>query len=314
MTSHRCRPLVSLRQGAAAVANPLRCGPCGELRHAYSPTVAYYVAMRLVQRLASAIVLFTMLAFAPSWAEASCGLDYCSLPKESATTPRLGTVEVLVRHVEFSLPDGEGTYDESVFRLELHRFARWTLGAWVAPVRLSVAGETHTGIANPVLFLEHRWQAVRAFSLLAGAQLEVPLGDSHNGIASNHSELLAYVGGIYHPGSFDVQVQAGLAAALSEGHSHDGHQALFVNPHADQEALLRVAVTAPLLGGRLHPGVVFNNRSVIENVPERHFATAALVTSYAVTPSVRLRAQVEAPVTSAERMSWRAGLGLGLTL
>ena len=59
-----------------------------------------------------------------------------------------------MRYVDFSLPRGDGSYQENVFRFELQRFRNWNLGAWVAPVRLVIQNETHYGLTNPVLFAE----------------------------------------------------------------------------------------------------------------------------------------------------------------
>ncbi len=65
----------------------------------------------LVSRLVLApLLVVTMLTSGSRVAEANCGLDYCPLPDDAAAKLSLGTVQLLVRHVEFSLPEGEGSY------------------------------------------------------------------------------------------------------------------------------------------------------------------------------------------------------------
>ncbi len=221
----------------------------------------------------------------------------------------------MVRHVDFRVADQDGSYLESLLRLEVHRFENWNFGAWVAPVLLSLEEETRTGITNPVLFVERGFRLSRELSLTAATQLELPLGDSHDGIASAHTELLPYVGIGYDTKTMRVQGQLGVAMALGgKAHDHGGGNILFVNPHADKEALLRVAITVPLLDGRLQPGFHLNSRYVIDDAEDRAFVTGALVTSYQLTTSIDVLAQVEAPITSAHRFDWRAGVGVGLSL
>ncbi len=250
-------------------------------------------------------------------AHANCGLDYCPLPEDQAQTPTLGRVQLVMRHVDFDLPAGEGSYVENLLRLEVQRFRHWSFGAWIAPVMLSVNDEQHTGFSNPVFFVERRQPVRDNWRLLAGIQLELPMGDRHNGIASGHSELLSYVGLAYRRPSINVQVQGGFANSLSEGHAHVGGNAIYVNPHADHEGQIRASVTVPMLDGRLQPSAFLNGRVVMEETAageDSMFLTGALGTSYQVTDAARLQAQFEVPVTAAERFNWRAGIGVGYTL
>lgn len=270
--------------------------------------------MTYLRRLLVGMVLSAVLLPAFGEAEASCGLDYCPLPNQAAARPSVGTFQVLVRHVDFSLPEGEGSYLENVLRLDFQRFKDWRLGGWIAPVFLSVGDESRSGLTNPVLFGERYLSLRESFSLLAGVQLELPLGDSHDGIASGHTELLGYVGGLYRSSGLEVQGQVGYAAAMSEGHAHEGGNALFVNPHADEEAQLRIAVVAPMLDGRLRPGATVNARAVVGDADEKNFVTGAFVASYQISSATQILGQVEVPVNSAHRFEWRGGVGVGLTL
>ncbi len=266
------------------------------------------------------VVILTTLVFflsKPDIAEASCGLDYCSWPSpqlQESTKRPLGKIQWMVRHVDFSIADQDGSYLESLFRLEVHYFENWNVGAWVAPVRLSLKDETRTGITNPVLFVERGFRLSQELTLTVATQLELPMGDSHDGIASAHTEVLPYVGVGYDNKTIRAQVQLGGSMALGETHDHGGGDVLFVNPHADKEALLRVAVTVPLLDGRLQPGFHLNSRYVIDDAEDRAFVTGSLVTSYQLTQQIDLLGQVEAPITSAHRFDWRAGVGVGVSL
>lgn len=257
------------------------------------------------------------VAMAANTAEANCGLDYCPLPEDARAKPSLGRVQLVMRHVEFSLPDGAGSYLENLLRIEVQRFENWNFGAWVAPIMLTVDDDTRRGFSNPVFFVERRHSLRQRWRVLAGFQLEVPMGDSHNGIASGHSELLSYAGVAYERTRVNIQIQGGWATSLRKGHAHAGDNVVYVNPHADQEAQVRASLLVPLMDGALLPGVYFNGRMVIGDVADggdRTFLTGALGTSYQVTEAARLQAQLEVPITSPQRFDWRAGVGIAYSL
>ncbi|MCP4445144.1 MAG: hypothetical protein GY811_07350 [Myxococcales bacterium] len=254
------------------------------------------------------------LAVTHRTAEANCGIDYCPLPEDVTSTPDYGAAQLLVRHVEFSLPEGKGSYLESSLRFEVQRFDNWNFGAWIAPVLLSVDDESRSGLTNPVFFVERRHPLGSSLRLLGGLQVELPLGESHDGIASGHSEVLSYLGALYEHNTVEMQVQAGFAMAVGDSHEHAADSAVFVNPHEDQEAQMRVAVIAPLLDGKLRPGAYLNGRMVIEDVDQRNFLTGALGASYKFTRALSGLGQVEFPLTSDQRFDWRAGAGVAFRM
>lgn len=270
--------------------------------------------MLMFRFIVAPLAVAATLVSASGLAEANCGLDYCPLPEDEASKLELGSVQLMVRHVEFSLPEGNGSYLENLVRVDVQRFANWNFGAWIAPTMLTVNEETRTGLSNPVLFAERRQPIGNRWRLLAGLQLEVPMGDSHNGIASGHTELLSYVGAAIDTDALRLQVQGGLATALSKGHGHSGSNAIFVNPHEDREAQVRATLVAPLLNGRLQPMALFNGRVVVEDVEDRMFLTGAFGASYQITGNVRFTGQIEVPLTEAQRFDWRAGMGIGFAL
>ncbi len=275
----------------------------------------YLLGMRVIYRTLLCIAAaVSMSQLNSGTAEANCGLDYCPLPEGEAKATKLGVLQLLVRHVEFSLPEGEGSYLESLMRVEVQRFENWRFGAWIAPVILDVNDESQTGFSNPVLFVERRQPVGDSTHLIGGLQLELPLGDSHNGIASGHTELLSYVGAIYEHSIVELQLQGGFATSLSEGHDHAGGNAIFVNPHEDQEAQIRAVGIVPLLKKTLRPGIFINSRSVIDDVDPRHFVTGGLSTTYRVTAAVSALAQVEVPLSTGQRFDWRAGVGVAYRL
>lgn len=261
----------------------------------------------------TSLVAAFLLTSARGVAEANCGLDYCPLPEDAKADLSLGTVQLLVRHVEFSSSEGDGSYWEHLLRLEVQRFSNWNFGAWIAPIVLTVDDETRTGVSNPVFFVERREPIADRWKLLGGLQLEMPMGDSHSGIASSHSELLSYVGVAFNGAGVALQAQGGFATSLSEGHGHVGGNPVFVNPHADQEVQGRASLIVPLLDGKLQPGAQLHGRMVVmEEVEDRTFLTGALSVTYQVTTMARLQGRVELPLTDAQRFDWRAGLGIGL--
>ncbi len=272
-----------------------------------------------MRRILFVVVCVALLMSSRQVAEASCGLEYCPLPEDTPTetsSAPIGKIQFLLRNVDFSLSEGQGRYQEGLFRFEFHRFSNWNLGTWIAPVRLEVTGETRTGTTNPVLFAERGFRLNAQWSLSAGTQLELPFGDSEDGIASDHTEVLPYLGAAYNQGVVNLQIRTGLAMAVGSdgGHTHmeaDAHgSALFVNPHEDREALLRLAASMQLLDGRLEAGLHFNGRRVLEDADEKNFFTGEVASNYRLTKSTNLLAQVDFPISSAQRFDWRAGAGV----
>ncbi|MBL4637061.1 MAG: hypothetical protein JKY56_24620, partial [Kofleriaceae bacterium] len=159
-------------------------------------------------------------------------------------------MQTRIRHVEFSLPEGQGSYQESIISVAVQPFAKWRIGGWIAPVRLSTGGETTLGVTNPVAFVEREYSIRNNLKMVVAMQLEVPLGSSAEGIASAHTEILPYLGVSYRMERLTLQLNLGLAMALGEsdshGHDHaadsDHETPLLVNPHEDKEALSRAAV------------------------------------------------------------------------
>ncbi len=108
-----------------------------------------------------------------------------------------------------------------------------------------------------------------------------------------------------------------MATSLSEGHQHSGQQAIFVNPHADEEAQFRASVVVPTFDGAFQPAAFITGRVVLGDVAEseeRTFLTGAVGGSYALTRELRLQGQLEVPLGDAQRFDLRAGLGLSYTL
>lgn len=248
-------------------------------------------------------------------AEASCGLDYCPLPSTKVTNPTSDTAVRLrfqVRHTNFSLDAGEGSYQESIFRSEINFAKVWRLGAWVTPIHLSARGEEEMGIANPVFFGERSFPINTKLRLITGLQIELPLGTSGTGIASAHSELLPYLGASYDAGGVVLQLNGGAAIAVGESHSHDAnddHGVLFVNPHEDKETLVRMAVQAPRVTSNLRLGAQLNSRMPVED-----FSKATLVAAfsgfYELSDDLSLSAELALPLVDERRFDWRTGIGI----
>ncbi len=258
------------------------------------------------------------LAALPTPAEASCGLEYCELPSPalSGKSAKHTTLSILPSVVGYSLQAESGSYIESRMRLDTSYFRQWKFGLWVSPVLVLAPEESRRGITNPVFFSERSFSVNDSITLSTAMQLEVPLGSSEAGIASDHFELLPYLGARYQSSRFLLQWNVGLAFAIG-AHEHDHmhapgeeHEApLVVNPHEDREAMMRLAFSMPLRKDTLRPGIQINARKTLQDNSQQ-FVTGSLTTTYAIHQALQLVANAEFPLSSEKRFDWRGGAGL----
>lgn len=295
--------------------------------------------------LAPALLASALLSLALARpAAASCGLDVCPLdPPASSDSAGAGPaadsaavhVPTWVRLSSFTATDGtQGAYLETLLRGEYRGFAGWVLGASLPIVHLMIdEGDSHTGLGNGVLFGEWNRSPRRGLGFAAGAQLELPIGDSGAGIAADHVEALPYLRLSVHSGALAVSVTGGARFGVGADDDEDGdgdeppnlggvsilHDAgsgpLYVNPHESQELLYQLLAEYALLGQRVRPGLLVRGQQVLGgDVDTRSFLTGGAQVGARLSESIDLAMQVELPLLEPARIDWRTALGLTVRL
>lgn len=247
---------------------------------------------------------------------ASCGLQGCPLTvfQGEARGDRWMASDSF-HYTDFNLGGISGHYTQIIPHLHYTGLPRWTLGGFVPLVTLSAAGESHRGMANPVLLAEYQLSRGPAGSLSAGSQVELAVGDDEHGIASEHSEWVPYLSGTRKSGPITWAGSAGFRWSLSESHSHGaaGHMPLVVNPHEDKELLYRLAA-GPVLG-RTTPRLFIDGQHVVKGETKgTGFLTGGLSVNYSLSKKYSLGALWEVPLSSPRRFDWHAALTLAIRL
>lgn len=244
-------------------------------------------ARRRVVRLALA-VLASLSALSSGalvgTAHASCGLDVCPLdqpdPGAADASPVAVHVPTLFRLSRFSLEGEGGHYVETLVRGEYRGLSGWVFAVALPIVHLMIDdGADHTGLGNAVLLAEWDHALSPAWSLGAGAQLELPIGDAEHGIASDHTEVLPYGRASVALAQLRVSASVGVRLAVAgdepaagaEAHgigvlhtpSPTGHP-LYVNPHEGRELVYRGLLEYALLEQRIRPGLLVRGEHVLE--------------------------------------------------
>jgi hypothetical protein len=264
-------------------------------------------------------------------AQASCGLRECPAVQQvpAATAVRASAA---ARHTEFDLEGVQGNYSSYVSRLELTRNG-WILGATATIVTLRRSGETHTGAGNPLLFAQRRVLTRSEHRLHVGLQYEVPWGETRDGIASDHHELLPYARWALSAGRAGAELTLGYRFSIGESGGgatgspslapiargsgialHAGHDHAtavdYVDPHAEREVVWRAAVTGP--GTRLAPALGVEGRHVVSAGEDLLLLTADLRVSVPLARRFSVEAMGTVPLTDARRYDWNTELGLRL--
>ena len=257
---------------------------------------------------------------------ASCGLEGCSAIPGSSMVTQKYSLHAMLREVSFDIDDITGDYSMLTLRLETSVGSQLQLGAFVPLVSLRTDESDSLGMANPVLFVE--WRAVQRVNrgLVVGSQIELPLGDSHDGIASDHFEILPYVGYRQSLGELSASANLGFRFALGEpaAHDEDDHHAktsgrslhgadetpILVNPHEEQEFLYRVGVGREFGSKPIRPELFVDGQLVMKGEdPGQNFLTAGAMVSIPVGGRYQLLPTLEFPLTEESRFEWRLGMG-----
>jgi hypothetical protein len=251
--------------------------------------------------------LFLPIAVFATAARAGCGLEYCQEPTLSETSSSLG---VTYQNVRYDWQEFSGTYSAFLSRYQ-YTARRWKAGGFVSVITLH--GEDHTGIGNPVAFAEYRLTGEGSSRAAVGAQVELDAGDHEHGIASEHSEALPYLsvsGGNSYRGWAAV---VGTRYALTESHSHGrapGHTPQVVNPHEGKELLYRASLRSAI-GWTRWQGEIFGDGQHALTGEGRGpgYLTGGLSPASARQARGRLELLAEFPLTSPRRIERRLGIG-----
>jgi hypothetical protein len=283
----------------------------------------------------SRLLLALLAAAAPAAlaraAHASCGLDVCPLDRpqpDTAVTPQVGVhVPTLFRVSKFSLDGDEGHYVETLIRSEYRGLPGWVFAAALPVVHLMVEHEDdHTGLGNAVLMVEWERAPSAMWSLAAGTQLELPVGDAEHGIASDHTEVLPYGRASLAHAVLRVSASVGVRLAVEgdepeaavEAHGvgilhtpAPSGQPLYVNPHEGRELVYRGLAEYALLEQRVRPGLLVRGEHVLEpEATTRAHVHGGAQVSASVTRNLEIVLLGELPLTRPARIDWRTGLGI----
>ena len=304
--------------------------PSGHVRVPGAGAARRRVALR--SRLLLALIAALASGALARAAQASCGLDVCPLDQphpDSHAAPQVGVhVPALFRLSKFSLEGDEGHYVETLIRSEYRGLPGWVFAAALPVVHLMVEdGESHTGLGNAVLMVEWEHALSPMWSLAAGTQLELPVGDAEHGIASDHTEVLPYGRASLKLARLHVSASAGVRLSMSgeesgvDIHTSGGAgilhtpspsaQPLYVNPHEGRELVYRGLAEYALLDQRVRPGLLVRGEHVLEpEATTRAHVHGGAQLGALVTENLEIVLLGELPLTTPARIDWRTGLGI----
>lgn len=286
------------------------------------------MSRRTIRNVCCSALLVALVSGAPPLMRpsiASCGLEGCpALPGGSMATHKY-SLHAMLREVSFDIDDITGDYSMLTLRLETTAAGQVQLGGFVPLVSLRTDESDSLGMANPVLFAE--WRAVQQVnrSLVIGNQLELPIGDSEDGIAADHFEVLPYAGYRQSFGELSASANVGFRFALGEHSAHEegdhhakpstrsahgGETPILVNPHEDQEFLYRVGVSRDFGSKPIRPELFLDGQLVMKGEdPGQNFLTAGALVSIPAGGRYQLQPTLEFPLTEESRFEWRLGMG-----
>ena len=264
------------------------------------------------------LILAGYLAAGPSVlpAEASCGLEVCGMPD---VAPSAGDREFSfwtgARFVNFDLGPRDGHYTEIPFHLMVPAPSPWRGGAQTSLVFLDDGTENNSGLTNLLLFAERRLGENNGASISAGGQLEVPVGDDEDGIASDHWELIPYAAVRQPTAVLPWSALAGFRFSLEDGHGHGRGRGtpLFVNPHEDKEFLYRFSVFPARRMGEFAPEIFVDGQHALDGPSDGTGFLSLGGKALADFGGWRLGPTAEIAVTKPRRFDYKLGVAAGAT-
>lgn len=268
----------------------------------------------------SPAILLLILVLGPAAPPArSCGLDHCPRPKLAhREKPSLAWS---LDHTDLAPRSESGSFTQGALHLRLPVGSHAVFGSHLPFGYLRSGTQGHWGFSNPMAYGEWvaRFGAAQAFTL--GLQLELPVGDTHGGIASEHAMTMPYAAYAYRGGPGVVHASLGFAAQIPGGHSHaapaEDHSAhggpaapLLAKPHEPYEVLYRISMAHPLKAFRMEPEAFLTGARVAFADPGRqiHHVSAGAALGFRVSPSLLLKPRWEQQLTHPARFGWSTGI------
>jgi hypothetical protein len=248
-----------------------------------------------------------------------CGLNHC--PRPGLAVREQASLAWSVDHTELAPPSGSGSFTQGALHLRVPLGARAVLGGHLPFGYLRSATEGHWGLANPMTYGEWRLRPAAAQALTLGLQFELPFGDVHGGIASEHAMAMPYAAYVYRGGLGAAQASLGFASRLPGGHAHAAaavdHSAhggpaapLEAKPHAPYELLYRISLALPREAFRMEPEAFLSGaRVAFAGAGEQvHHLGLGAALGLRVSRSLLLKPRWERQLTHPARFGWSTGL------
>lgn len=286
------------------------------------------------------LIAFSLLF--PAVAAASCGLEACPRPAHQDDAPVL-QADVRTRWVAFDAGEesgGSGSYTTLSPRVLFRPHYHWTFGVEVPVTRLQSAGESYTGLSNPLVTALYARRLSHAWSGEAGLQLEVPAGNSDHGLADDHYMVLPWIGlrrDIGPEGAWQASGLVGYSVGINEfGPNDDGQTTVLdkvaapgplaktahngvdhgdgtlpvVNPHGDRELQWRAGLTR-LFARSAAETFLTGQADVSYGISHpMYYARAGLSWEYRVAPRFTAQLTGDVPLTTQRRSEGALGVGV----
>jgi hypothetical protein len=194
--------------------------------------------------------------------EAACGIESCPAYRAAVKKDASFHTGLRLKYADFQLFGTKGQYLQYIPRFEYRGLANFVFGLQAPVTTLLRNDDIETGLSNPVMFGEWKWQPQSALSFQLGLQIELPVGNTELGIADSHLEILPYAGALFGMDSYFTKLTFGFRQSIdaheseaSDESSHDHMHLIVVNPHTSQEVTYRVNVGRRLFRDRLMASV-----------------------------------------------------------
>lgn len=267
----------------------------------------------------SALLLLILVLGLAAPPARSCGLNHCPRPK--LTVREKPSLAWSVDHTDLAPRTGSGSFTQGALHLRLPLGAHAVVGSHLPFGYLRSATDGHWGFSNPMAYGEWMLRPAASQAVTLGLQLELPFGDTHGGIASEHAMAMPYAAYAFRGRVGVVHASLGFAAQLPDGHSHAAsavdHSAhggpaapLLAKPHEPYELLYRISMAHPLEIPRMEPEAFLTGARVAfadAGVQVNHVSVGAAL-GFRVSRSLVLKPRWEQQLTYPARFGWSTGL------
>ncbi|MDB5047424.1 MAG: hypothetical protein JWO30_495 [Fibrobacteres bacterium] len=282
---------------------------------------------------AFALAAFLGLISAPA-AGAGCGLH--SVPILSGNAPEAVELGGSFRRTAVEYGGGPGVYSEIGVTARFSTGGRWAFGLQWPLAILSLRDSMYAGMGNPTVDAEIHFLPGPGTRLGLGAQVELPLGDLADGLASRHFMGTAYASatksweGVILNGTAGMSMMSPWMNRDGEGMDHAAMQGASAsgsslagrslgNPHDNLEMIYRIAfrknlgpgpaAVAAALDGQHVLGASMRTAGDMAGPGDTGRDFAAVEIGLPLAWGARtLSPYVQVPVSSARRIEWSLGM------